>query len=424
MAPSARWPGKFAPVPLDLIRKACGLPCGGVGPLMTLVGLCSYSSVDEHEAFPRVFQVSNLTLLKPRTTSRHLQLLREQGIIRLIGYEDGRRSMTREIIWPEGKPRYGMVPTDFIQGLALLGRMTFAVYVVLCSFRNRKNNMAWPSQGQIAEILSVNPRTIRDSLNKLQEQELIHKHHKRGPNGVIVWVLNPFPSAFKWTMQAAELHGRIGKRSLSVADLEGLGLPKRSPGKANCQAEAETADSGLPGHPSGSGGTKEGPSRRHRDASNGLQTHQLPKEKQMPASSSTRDLAAMMELPVFNGLSPDARSTKLGEVHWRLRPLGHPFRRFVRMLAFASLGLKDQQDQIIASVVASLPEPGELTELLSKHGPAWEIYEGELHGYLGGDESPWTKQLPASLQIPLASSDWNNLDPRMEIKRAAEEAQK
>ena len=62
---------------------------------------------------------------------------------------------------------FGIVPAFALQE-GKLGPMCFAVYSALCIYAN-KSRRAWPSQKTLAELLSVDVKTIRRAINELDK---------------------------------------------------------------------------------------------------------------------------------------------------------------------------------------------------------------------------------------------------------------
>lgn len=105
---------------------------------------------------------------------RQLKILIVRGF--LGNSRDGSASRTRpltlsifymETIHNRINDSFGIVPAFALQE-GKLGPRCFAIYAALCIYAN-KSRRAWPSQQTLAELLSVDVKTIRRAINELEQ---------------------------------------------------------------------------------------------------------------------------------------------------------------------------------------------------------------------------------------------------------------
>ena len=181
------WPRKFAPVPRDLIEKGAALG-RGCGSLVTLIGLLSYARLDQPIVWVSMPKLAKRIGRSERTTRRQVALLKRAGLLVDHGpnRNEGRLSHDLEIIWDSDGIPFGKLPIEFLPRLLQLGSLTVGVYSVLCLYRSHSFNSAWPSQGTIAQHLSVSDRAVRNALVRLAKAGFT-KRNGYGKGGVVVW---------------------------------------------------------------------------------------------------------------------------------------------------------------------------------------------------------------------------------------------
>lgn len=135
---------------------------------------------------------------------------------------------------------------NFVRYMKILTPVATTLYIVLTSYANH-DQQCWPSQGQLAELLNVNLRTVKRALDSLESHGLIRS--ERGGVGrysktVYTLVQIPVPEVCTPTvnggLDATIPGGQWGSGSPSMGVLESIQWGSGSPTNNNKEQESLT----------------------------------------------------------------------------------------------------------------------------------------------------------------------------------------
>lgn len=157
-----------------------------------------------------------------------------------------------------GDRRWAMVPLEIL-GMGLTGR-EYDLFTAMSLCAGRPSGLCAAGERHLAEMIGRSRRVVRDVLPKLAERGLIRDTGRKGPHGVTVWSVKPFPPEvsagasrdaryLEPTSEPAGAFrtssGRVPKHETCTSEVqnikENLGARRRKEWKTtknNCQSEA------------------------------------------------------------------------------------------------------------------------------------------------------------------------------------------
>ncbi len=370
-----KWYGAFAPIYQSVLPKVAML---GRGCIRTYFALASFSRTDDPIVFASVSTLAGIANKSCRSVHRDLALLHESGLVRRLGPECGRRACSRELVFPiEGQ--FGRVPVRFRSELCLLGNSVVAIYACLCTFRNQKTGLAFPSRNTLAELSQVSVRTVTTALKRLAEYGFIRRTGYT-QEGVSIWFLSPRPEKLPWLKVAlvanhssvqAPQSGRPEKRGTSCHPLEANGINRGTRRQLTTDAEFLQTDQRI-------------------DKENTLKQRE----------NLIGEMQAVLQLPLWQDLLEPDRKQLAFEVVREFATLEFPAGRLLRVLLNSKRSSQFTPEEAVRAAVEALEKVTDLGNQLRKV-PDWEYWQCPGVLYFGGDDARETSSLPEPWRKPL-----------------------